>query len=1076
MRFEGGNERGLDRRTVLQSVGIAGATGVGTGTALADLGANADQSPSIRGSVRQVIVKDAATDATLTLYGPDGSVAAEATIDNRFGSYVFEDIEPGEGYQVSQTVDGSESPRSETVRVLPVDYTPPQSFYDQQTLTEGFGYIETRDGTELAEQVIFPEGPDPPYPTLIIHSGYEPSVSPSGATVINNVVVEEFGYAVVGVNMRGTTCSDGKFDLGEQLQLLDGYDMVETVAAQDWVEGDVGLIGASFSGFTQLFVAATQPPSLAAIAPGHPIGDFYRDTVYPGGLRNATFATVWAQDRDSSFQAGGTEGNVDQRIANGDEICEENQELRPHNVEMVEQLRSTAFDDGLFDERGLFQYLDQIDVPTALVVSWQDEQTGGRATRLYEYLSDDIQTKFIGTSGSHYEYIGADVLDDLARFLTYYVGEEVPEGDSGPYEEALAAYEAEDDAITYWETSVDSDPRYRKTFPDWPPEANETWRLYFQPDGRLADTPPETAFEATSTYEYRPEAPFNQLISRSSTRGRLDWPQQPDGTYTAFVSDPLEEDRVCLGSGFVEVWLASEAEDTDLQVTVSEIRPDGKEMFVQTGWLRASHRKESPERSKPRRPWHTHNESDQEFLPAEGFANMRVELFPFGHAFRAGSEIKVAVETPGGNRDLWGLQTTGGETTNEVAHTDAMPSNVALPLLPDEQPEVDSYPPCGDVQNQPCRDATLDLPPKWGELTGTVSGDGEPVAGTTVGVADGDELGATTVAEDGTYAADLAPGGYELRVDAAAFEPASADVTVSAGETTTEDLALTPRPTGTLTGTVTAGDPVEGVDLAFTYEADTGEEVVETVTTGPDGTYEATLPATTYRVTAESAAYDYSATVTVKPDETELYNIALVGPQVALSGVQAPAEARAGETVTVEAMAANTGGNIAEDVALRVQTRAAVTPDVVAATVAPEDGTSAGESTTATVEGQTVVVGSLTGRRRVAVDVRLDTAGPVSLVLELTSSNAGSDTVATTVQVTPPPVVGDRPPQSFRADGLYDDVNGDGEVDILDVQALFDNLDSDAVQENPGAFNFRGNDGQVTILDVQALFNSLSEE
>ena len=76
----------------------------------------------------------------------------------------------------------------------------------------------------------------------------------------------------------------------------------------------------------------------------------------------------------------------------------------------------------------------------------------------------------------------------------------------------------------------------------------------------------------------------------------------------------------------------------------------------------------------------------------------------------------------------------------------------------------------------------------------------------------------------------------------------------------------------------------------------------------------------------------------------------------------------------------------------------------------------------------------------------------------------------------PPPLPGyDNPPQDLTGDGLYEDIDGDGEFDIFDVQALFNGLDSEAVQNNPGAFDFNedGNPEDVTIFDVQGLFNRL---
>jgi hypothetical protein len=71
----------------------------------------------------------------------------------------------------------------------------------------------------------------------------------------------------------------------------------------------------------------------------------------------------------------------------------------------------------------------------------------------------------------------------------------------------------------------------------------------------------------------------------------------------------------------------------------------------------------------------------------------------------------------------------------------------------------------------------------------------------------------------------------------------------------------------------------------------------------------------------------------------------------------------------------------------------------------------------------------------------------------------------------PPPITGD-PPQDPDGDGEYEDVNGDGSVDVVDVQALFANLDDPAVRNNPDAFDFNG-DGQVDVVDVQRLFNEL---
>jgi PKD repeat protein len=68
------------------------------------------------------------------------------------------------------------------------------------------------------------------------------------------------------------------------------------------------------------------------------------------------------------------------------------------------------------------------------------------------------------------------------------------------------------------------------------------------------------------------------------------------------------------------------------------------------------------------------------------------------------------------------------------------------------------------------------------------------------------------------------------------------------------------------------------------------------------------------------------------------------------------------------------------------------------------------------------------------------------------------------------PVAGNSSPTNVDADTQLEDVNGNGELDIGDVQALYDSRQSDTVQNNVASFDFNNNDG-IDIGDVQALYN-----
>jgi len=147
-----------------------------------------------------------------------------------------------------------------------------------------------------------------------------------------------------------------------------------------------------------------------------------------------------------------------------------------------------------------------------------------------------------------------------------------------------------------------------------------------------------------------------------------------------------------------------------------------------------------------------------------------------------------------------------------------------------------------------------------------------------------------------------------------------------------------------------------------------------------------------------------------------------------------------------------------------------------------DDGTSVtfeaaqGENTYDAAEeitvGSVVLEGGSRGETTITVsDARL--VDSEQSVYEVTETDGASVSVTT-----PPPVVGETPPQDLNGDGLYRDINGDGTFDIFDVQVLYDRLESDAVQNNPGLYNFdqSENPEEVEIFDVQALFTDLQEQ
>jgi predicted acyl esterase len=691
-----------------------------------------------------------------------GRVVRHATADD-LGSVLFRDLRPGRGYAVS--ADGA------TTRGLVVDSVgssqPAQSLYDDQQLDEGFQYLKTRDGTELSINVVLP-GPieDGPYPTVVEYSGYDPSNPLAGLGAIApgidptplcgalpvlckapaqpaSLLAGVMGYAVVGVNVRGTGCSGGAYDFFETLQVLDGYDVIETVAAQDWVTGhEVGMVGLSYPGISQLFVAQSQPPSLAAITPLSVYGDTGTGVLRPGGILNTGFATAWADQVLANAEPSGTAW-VRQLIAEGDERCADNQRLRLQNVDATQKaLDNPYYTDEVAGPLDIRRFAGDIEVPVFLASAWQDEQTGPSFADLLDRFDASPVTRFTLYNGLHADGFAPQILSEWKAFLDLYVADQVPsidplvrsltpiftEGifggavslppdrwaDVATADEARARFEAEDPVRVIFESGAGAEPglpvgAFERTAAQWPDPDVSSRRWWLTPQGELTSAPPAAR---TTAVGIEHDAAVGTTTFWSGGSGI--WQALPDyhwepaapGRQAAFETAPLTETVTMLGTGSVDLWVQSSAADADLEVIVSEVRPDGHEMLVQSGRLRASYRKLEAS-STELHPIQLGREESIAPLPAGEWTPMRVLVPAFGHVFRPGSRVRVTVNTPGGDQPTWAydlLELPAG-TRHLIGTGGVAASSVALPVLPVLPGTAvgTPRPGCPSLRGQPCR-------------------------------------------------------------------------------------------------------------------------------------------------------------------------------------------------------------------------------------------------------------------------------------------------------------------------------------------------------------------------------------
>jgi predicted acyl esterase len=702
-----------------------------------------------RGSVEQVYATGVNAGARVQLVNRRGARVASQRADS-LGGVLFRNVAPGRGYRVRPGA-GRTVRESHPLTVLPGRSAPPSTrIYDQTLPAGGYGYLTTRDGTKLAIDVHLP-GPASrgPYPTLVEYAGYgyaDPAGPDSGIAQVGALL----GFAVVDVNMRGTGCSGGAYDYFEPLQSLDGYDVIETVARQPWVLGRrVGMMGISFGGFSQLFVAATDPPNLAAITPLSDL-DSNLTTLYAGGILNTAFALSWVKDRvHDAMPASSTGGQpwALKRIQLGDETCKFNQILHGEAVNLFAKVRANRYYvPAVADPLDPITFVHKITVPVYLACQWTDEQNGGHCPDLAQHFTGTRWKWFTFTNGVHGDSLDPDTFTRWYDFLELYVAHRAPAlspsiksntpalyqtvfGIPGvmlpndpiqnqpSYAAALKAFERLPSVRVLFDNGAGGTtpgapyPGFEQSFDRFPLPGTQARSWYLRAGGQLGATSPTTAAADQFTWDSRARPPTSFTGSDDGSPGglwtatpRYNWTQNPAGTAVAYVSSPLSANTVVVGGGAAQLWIRSSVPSVDLQVTVSEVRPDGIETFVQNGWLRASERKLDSATSTLLEPVLSLRHPDVAPLPKGRFTEVTVPLYYEGHAYRKGSRIRITIAAPGGDQAVWAFDQTspGGRATVAIGHSPTMPSRVVLPVVPGVAVPT-ALPPCPGLRGEPCR-------------------------------------------------------------------------------------------------------------------------------------------------------------------------------------------------------------------------------------------------------------------------------------------------------------------------------------------------------------------------------------
>ena len=728
------------------------------GSVLPTLSRAASLEVLVRGSVNAIYVNSSIDGApsvgtAVTARNSRGVTVGTGVLDS-YGALVLYDIPAAKGYTVS--VGALTTPPFE---VLSAFNPPAASLYSGAPLQPGINYITMRDGIQLAVAVRLPDGKtmaDGPFPTVVEFSGYTTAAPhslidaylgrsghslsdpllPSSSTAAGSLFAPAMGFAAVSIQMRGSGCSGGAYDLFGPTLATDGYDAIERIGRQSWVlNHKVGMVGISYSGISQFAVAGLRPPHLAAIAPMSPTDDLF-STGAPGGIRNTGFAAGWIAERvhDARPSPNG-QSWVPAQITAGDTVCAANQLFHNQAQDVNAILEShTDRTASLYDVRSPLVWASRISVPVFLVGGLHDEQTGPQWPSLIGALAKNKKVWVTLQNGTHVDSFSPQVLTRWWEFLNLFVAQRKPSalpllaqifmsgaqpvaGASFPavrfttsanYSAALTAFQKDARIRVLFDNGNSSagsgvvSAAYEAGFSAFPSPTAKALTYYLGAGGSLASVAPTSG---TVTYApdatTRPETSAGTSFNAWAAHPNYNWTPVASGSGVGFISGALTKNVTIVGPASMNLSLKSTATNTDVQVTVSEVRPTGEEMFITSGTLRASYRTLA-KTSTAYAPVPIYTAAAAKNLTPNVATTLRVPLTPIAYTFRTGSKIRVTITAPGGERPTWkyGTLVTGGAVTNTLMLGKG--SALVLPSVSGVTP-TDSQPACGSNRGQPCR-------------------------------------------------------------------------------------------------------------------------------------------------------------------------------------------------------------------------------------------------------------------------------------------------------------------------------------------------------------------------------------
>jgi putative CocE/NonD family hydrolase len=555
---------------------------------------------------------------------------------------------------------------------------------------------QMRDGTTLRANIFRPVDAGR-YPVLLTRTPYGKDFFRD--SMPDPVTAARQGYVVIVQDTRGRFTSDGDwrpFDCEAE----DGFDTIAWAAGLPYADGQVGMFGLSYFGFTQWAAATLQPPALRAMVPYITWADPLNGFTYRGGAFELGVKAWW------HFLVG-----LDV-IARRHRATPET--LKQAVAEFVREFDGLGRDGYQFLPLAEFAPLKRHSIGEAFfedLAAPHDRSLFASQTILGKHAAVQVPTLNVG---GWYDLFLADTITnftamrDLGRPAKLLIGPWSHGARRNPVGELGFGIGSES---TWIDLQMDLGSLQLRWFDHWLKNINtgmmdeppvklfvmganiwrdeETWPLsrarnvsyYLHAGAQLSPVAPGA--ELPDIYVHDPSDPVPtrggaHLLTVEYPSGA--WDQRstearPD--VLVYRTPPLEQDVEVTGPITVHLWAVSSTPDTDFVARLTDVYPDGRSINLVDGIIRARHRDfaqgEPPSLIEPGRPY-----------------EYSIDLWATSNVFRAGHRIGVQITSS--NFPRWDRNPNTGHpfgvdaelrvAQQTILHDHEHPSHVVLPVVP----------------------------------------------------------------------------------------------------------------------------------------------------------------------------------------------------------------------------------------------------------------------------------------------------------------------------------------------------------------------------------------------------------